>query len=135
MLAFYGIAGGNFGALSMSMKADVIEVAARRSGENIAGAYIAVWSLGQKMVAALALGLALPFLQYLGFDPNVQTDAEQQRILSLVYVLPPWLFYAVAVYFIWRYPITASRLARIRAAFDRRDARRASTTRQVAASS
>jgi len=135
VLAFYGIAGGNFGALSMSMKADVIEVAARRSGENIAGAYIAVWSLGQKMVAALALGLALPFLQYLGFDPNVQSDAEQQRILSLVYVLPPWCFYAVAVYFIWRYPITASRLARIRAAFDRRDARRAGIARQVLASS
>ena len=36
-LAFYGIAGGNFGALSMSMKADVIEVAARRSSENVAG--------------------------------------------------------------------------------------------------
>ena len=39
------------------MKADVIEIAARRSTENISGAYIAVWSLGQKMVTALALGL------------------------------------------------------------------------------
>ena len=45
-LAIYGIAGGNFGAISMSMKADVIEIAARRSGENIAGSYIAVWALG-----------------------------------------------------------------------------------------
>ncbi len=123
-LALYGVAGGNFAALSMSMKADVIEIAARRSGENMAGSYIAVWSLGQKMVAALALGLALPFLQLLGFDPAGGNDAEQIRALALVYVVPPWLFYALAVVVIWRYPITASRLQRIRAAFERRDARR-----------
>ena len=87
------------------------------------GSYIAVWSLGQKMVAALALGLALPFLQLLGFDPAGGNDAEQIRALALVYVVPPWLFYALAVVVIWRYPITASRLQRIRAAFERRDAR------------
>jgi Na+/melibiose symporter-like transporter len=125
VLALYGIAGGNFSALSMSMKADVIEVAARRSGENIAGSYIAVWSLGQKLVAALALGLALPFLQYLGFDPRGVTGPEQAQILALVYVIPPWILYALAIAFIWRYPISASRLARMREAFNRRDARRA----------
>lgn len=124
-LALYGIAGGNFAALSMSMKADVIEIAARRSGENIAGSYIAVWSLGQKMVAALALGLALPILQLLGFDPNGDNGPDQIRALSLVYVLPPWLFYATAVIVIWRYPITSTRLLKIRRAFDRRDKRRA----------
>lgn len=130
-LAFYGIAAGNFGALSMSMKADVIEIAARRSGENIAGSYIAVWSLGQKMVAAVALGLALPFLQYLGFDPSGEVGPEQARTLAWVYVLPPWLFYAISVYFISRYPISASRLERIRSAFDRRDARRAGALTQA----
>jgi Na+/melibiose symporter-like transporter len=124
-LALYGIAGGNFGALSMSMKADVIEVASRRSSENIAGSYIAVWSLGQKLVTAMALGVALSLLQYLGFDPNDTNGPEEIRALSLVYVLPPWLFYATAVLVIWRYPISSARLSRIRAAFDRRDERRA----------
>ncbi len=124
VLALYGIAGGNFAAISMSMKADVIEIASRRSGENIAGSYIAVWSLGQKMVAALALGLALPFLQLLGFDPNGNNGPEEIRALALVYVLPPWLFYFLSVLIIWRYPISSSRLMRIREAFERRDARR-----------
>lgn len=126
LLALYGIAGGNFGALSMAMKADVIEIASRRSGENQAGSYIAVWSLGQKLMSAVALGTALPLLQYLGFDPAGNNSPEQIDMLKLVYVVPPWLFYALAIAFIWRYPISASRLTRIRAAFDRRDARRAS---------
>lgn len=128
ILALYGVAGGNFAALSMSMKADVIEIAARRSGENIAGSYIAVWSLGQKMVAALALGLALPFLQILGFDPAGNNGPDEINALALVYVLPPWLFYALAVMVIWRYPITSSRLVRIREAFNRRELRRASVS-------
>ncbi len=126
ILAFYGIAGGNFGALSMSMKADVVEIAARRSGENVAGSYIAVWSLGQKFVMALALLVSLRMLEYFGFDPQGQNGAAELAALSYIYVLPPWLFYAVAVIVLWRYPISAARLKRIRHAFERRDARRAS---------
>ncbi len=124
VLALYGIAGGNFSAMSMSMKADVIEIASRRSGEDIAGSYIAVWSLGQKLVAALGLG-ALPLLQMLDFSATGGNSPEAIRMLSYVYVLPPWLCYALAVVVIWRYPISAERLARIRRRFDRRDARRA----------
>jgi len=125
-LAIYGIAGGNFGAISMSMKADVIEIASRKSSENISGSYIAVWSLGSKLVAALALGTALPFLQFLGFDPNQTNGPAQIDALRWVYVLPPWLFYAISVVILWRYPITAERLDRLKGAFKRRDARRAS---------
>jgi len=123
-LAIYGVAGGNFGALSMAMKADVIEIASRRTGENVAGSYIAVWSLGTKLMQAVALGTALPLLQWLGFDPNGDNSPQQIDYLRYVYVLPPWFFYACAVAIIWRYPITAERLTRIRTAFDRRDALR-----------
>ena len=123
-LAAYGIAGGNFGAISMSMKADVIEIASRKSSENISGSYIAVWSLGSKLVAALALGTALPFLQLLGFDPNATNGPEEINSLRLVYVLPPWLFYAISVAILWRYPISAARLDRLKSAFNRREVRR-----------
>lgn len=123
-LGIYGVAGGNFGALSMAMKADVIEIASHRQGEDLAGSYIAVWSLGQKLMSALALGTALPLLQVLGFDPNAQNTPQQIDYLRWVYVLPPWLFYALAVAFIWRYPISSARLTRLRTAFERRSARR-----------
>ena len=120
-LALYGVAGGNFAAISMAMKADVIEIASRRAGENVAGSYIAVWSLGTKLMQALALGTALPLLQYLGFDPAGNNTSQEIDYLRYVYVLPPWLFYALSVAVIWRYPLTAERLDRIRAGFVRRD--------------
>jgi Na+/melibiose symporter-like transporter len=123
ILALYGIAGGNFNAISMSMKADVIEIAARRSGENVSGAYIAIWSLGQKLVIALALGTALPLLGALGFEPNMAHTEQQLRTLAYVYVFPPWLFYAAAVVILWRYPISQARLDRIRMALQRREQR------------
>ncbi len=49
-----GFFGGNFVALSLSMKADVIEIASRQSRDSIAGAYMAIWSLGSKTTQALA---------------------------------------------------------------------------------
>jgi Na+/melibiose symporter-like transporter len=129
ILAFYGIAGGNFNAISMSMKADVIEIAARRASENVSGAYISVWSLGQKLVIAVALGTALPLLGVLGFDPQATHTAQDLQTLALVYVLPPWLFYALAVIILWRYPISKARLDRIRSALQRRDERHARDAR------
>ena len=123
-LGLYGIAGGSFGALSMSMKADVIEIAARRSSENISGAYIAVWSLGQKLVAALALGLALPTLELFGFNPALENNQSAIDALAYIYVFPPWLFYALGVVTILRYPITSTRLEKLRLAFDKKDKRK-----------
>ena len=130
-LAIYGIAGGNFGAISMTKKADVIEVASRRAGENVAGSYIAAWSLGTKLVQAVALGTALPLLQYLGFNPAGNNTAHAIDMLRWVYVLPPWLFYMGAVVFIWRYPISAIRLQRLRDLFDQRDKRKEYNLKQV----
>ena len=105
------------------MKADVIEIAARRSSENISGAYIAVWSLGQKLVAALALGLALPTLELFGFNPAAENSESAINALAYIYVLPPWLFYALGVVVILRYPITSIRLEKLRLAFDKKDQR------------
>ena len=59
----------------------------------------------------------------LGFSANGDNSPEDIRMLSHVYVLPPWLCYALAVVVIWRYPISAAQLAGIRRRFDRRDAR------------
>jgi len=134
-LAFYGIAGGSFGALSMSMKADVIEIAARRSQENIAGAYIAVWSLGQKLVAALALGLALPALELFGFDPSRVNDQAALDALAYIYVVPPWIFYTIGVITMLRYPVSSARLNKLRLAFKRKDARKESIRTASASSS
>jgi len=122
--AVLGFGGGNFQALSMSMKADVIDIAARRSGENIAGAYMAVWSLGTKATQALAVGISLPLLGWLGFDPRAANGPDQIDALRYVYALLPAFFYLLAIVIIRRYPVSGHRLHRIRAALDRRTGRR-----------
>lgn len=123
--AVIGFAGGNFQALSMSMKADVIDIAARRGGASIAGAYMAIWSLGAKTTQALAVGITLPLLGWLGFDPRVENGPDEIDALRFVFALLPASFYLVAIATISRYPITKARLDRLHEAFDRRARRKA----------
>ena len=130
--AVIGFAGGNFMALSMSMKADVIELASRRSRDHVAGAYMAVWSLGSKTTQALAVGLSLPLLGYFGFDPRADNSpAEIDALRYTISLLPPALYLA-AMIIIVRYPIGRRRLERLRGAYQRRERRRAGAAGSVA---
>ncbi|MDZ7668629.1 MAG: MFS transporter [Gammaproteobacteria bacterium] len=121
--AVIGFAGGNFLALSMSMKADVIELAARRSRDNIAGAYMAAWSLGSKTTQALAVGISLPLLGLFGFDPRSDNSPAEIDALRYTIALLPPLLYLIAIAVIVRYPISRVRLERLRLAYQRREAR------------
>jgi len=122
--AVIGFAGGNFLALSMSMKADVIELAARRSRDNIAGAYMAAWSLGSKTTQALAVGISLPLLGLFGFDPRSDNSSAEIDALRYTIALLPPLLYLIAIAVIVRYPISRTRLERLRSAYQRRETRR-----------
>lgn len=124
VLGMYGIASGNFVAISLSMKADLIEIAGYRTGEHVAGSYMAVWSLGQKFFQALAVGMALPIVSFFGFDPQGSNGPDELLALTLTLTLPPMLLYAGSVFVIWRFPLDAARLSRLRQAFMRREARR-----------
>ena len=124
VLLMYGIAGGNFAAISLSMKADVIDIASLRTGKHVAGSYMAVWSLGQKLFQAIAIGAALPLLAYFGFDPNGENGPRELLALSLNISIIPMFLYGGAVFVIWRYPLDANRLDRLRAALARRQQRR-----------
>jgi len=124
VLGLYGIASGNFVAISLSMKADLIEVAALRTGQHVAGSYMAVWSLGQKMFQAIAVGIALPIVSFFGFDPNGDNGPAELWALTLTLTIPPMLLYAGSVFVIWRFPLTPARLIRIRNAYQRRAERR-----------
>jgi len=118
--AVLGFAGGNFLALAMSMKADVIDIATRRGGTSIAGAYMAVWSLGAKTTQALAVGISLPLLGLLGFDPRAENGPDEINALRYVFALLPAFIYLTAIATISRYPITQARLERLQAAYARR---------------
>lgn len=127
VLGLYGIASGNFVAISLSMKADLIEIAAYRTGQHVAGSYMAVWSLGQKLFQAIAVGIALPMVSFFGFDPQGNNGPDELLALTLTLTVPPMLLYLGSVFVIWRFPLSEERLQKLRQQFIRREQRRAVT--------
>jgi Na+/melibiose symporter-like transporter len=84
--ALSGLALGGDLALAPSLLADVIEEEEGGQG-RAAGAYFGIWNFLNKMNLALAAGLALPLLAWLGYRPG--TGAEGIGALSVTYALIP----------------------------------------------
>lgn len=124
ILFFVGFAVGNFGAIPTSMKADVIDLDALESGQDRAGIFFATWSLTSKLVAAMGVGISMPVLALLGFDPRGATTPEQVDTLRTYFALAPVIFYLAAAATVWGYPITAEVHASLRARLEERNAAR-----------
>lgn len=80
-----GLALGADLALPPSLLADVI---GRRGPTDTAGAYFGLWTLATKLNLALAAGIALPLLGWLGYAPGT-ADAGALSALALVYAAVP----------------------------------------------
>ena len=83
--ALSGLALGADLALPPSLLADLVGRPAAAAG---AGAYFGVWTLATKLNLALAAGLALPLLAWLGYVPG-SSGAGGLRSLALVYAALP----------------------------------------------
>ncbi len=127
ILMIIGIGTGSFQALPNSMKADVIDLDTARSGQNRAALYFSTWSLITKLSSSVGGWLALRTLAYVGFDAKNGAENTDSALfgLQMVFAILPAIFFIIAVAIIWRYPITRERQQRIRAALDKRAARRA----------
>ncbi|WP_346727007.1 MFS transporter [Pusillimonas minor] len=64
------------------------------------GAYFGWWNSASKLNLALAAGLVLPMLQWLGYTPG-QTDEHGLWSLSLAYAVLPCGLKLVALYALW----------------------------------
>lgn len=89
-----GLALGADLALPAAIAADLGE----RQGRP--GACFGVWNLAAKLNLALAAGLALPLLAWLGYQPGSGTGLPA---LSFTYALLPLAFKAVAAVLLWRW--------------------------------
>ena len=118
---------GSFIALPNSMKADVIDIDTARTGENRAAQYFSAWSLATKGASSLGATLGLWALGWVGFEASQGSLNTPEAIqgLKYVYTFLPTSIFVLAGLIIWKYPITEERQARIRAAIDRREIRRA----------
>ena len=90
--ALSGVALGADLALPPAMLAEAIDDDAARGGERREGAYFGLWNLATKLNLALAAGMALPALEFLGYRAGAQ--GVETRALSIVYALLPCLLKA-----------------------------------------
>ena len=118
-----GMSVGAFASLTTSMAADVVDIDTARSGEQRTGLYFAVWGVVKKATSALALGIALGAVDLFGFDatadPALGGEAGGNTVgallaLALLYSVVPSCFKLCTLPFLWTYPLTETRQARIR---------------------
>ena len=98
--AISGLALGADLALPPALLAGVI-ASAGVSGRREA-AYFGVWNWGVQMTLALAAGVALPVLEWLGYTPGTQ---QGLGALSFAYALLPCCLKLIAAALLWRAPL------------------------------
>jgi len=103
--ALSGLAYGAELAIAPSILADVVERDAPVATVRSEGAYFGLWQMVDKLNLALAAGIALPLLQWLGYQPGSPQSA--QGALSLIYALVPCGIKLAAGACLWLAPLDA----------------------------
>lgn len=128
MLAVTLIQGFTMGAspiLGQSILADVCDLDMIKSGEQRTAFLFAFLAMVKKIFEAIGVGIALPILAWAGFNPQSSSnDSFSLFMLTAMYCLVPLTLWIISTTVIWQYPITHARQTRLRAALDRRIARR-----------
>lgn len=93
-------------ALAPSLLADVMDHDQAAAAGEREGLYSGIWGLAAKLNLALAAGLVLPLLQWLGYQPGV--TSTQGSALSFMYTLLPCVFTFAAAVVLWRSPLDSS---------------------------
>ena len=100
-----GVALGADLAIPGAMLALVIQQAGL--GGRAEGAFFGWWNAANKLNLALAAGLALPLLQWFGYEPDRRDDQAMQA-LTLAYCILPWALKLAALlllYAFWIRPV------------------------------
>lgn len=114
-----GMALGADLSLPPAVQADVVDFDRWKFREDRAGLQFALWGMSTKLALALAVGLALPALEFFGFDPSAPSD-DGWLALVVIYALVPVVIKITAIAVIWRFPLTPARHAVIRRRLDSR---------------
>lgn len=111
--------------LGQSILADVCDLDMIKSGEQRTAFLFSFLAMVKKIFEAIGVGIALPLLAWSGFNPQVMTNSDTSKLaLTVMYCIVPLMLWLISTTVIWQYPITHARQARLRAALDRRIARK-----------
>lgn len=69
------------------------------------GAYFGAWNWANKMNLALAAGISLPLLQWLGYIPNAISSPAGAQALTIAYAMLPCALKLLAAALLWRAPL------------------------------
>jgi len=111
-------------ALPPAIQADVVDLDWLESGRRRTGLFFALWSMATKLSLALAVGIAFPVLDLVGFEAGAENTAAALLTLAALYGLLPVLIKLAAVGLVWNFPLGARDHAalRVRLAARRGDA-------------
>ncbi len=104
-----------------SMKGDVCDYDEQQTYRRREGGINSFYSWFFKLALTLTAGLGGVVLQSTGFDVKVNSsDPVLHQRLLLVHILVPAAIWGVALIFIWYYPLTRTRMERIRSELEAR---------------
>lgn len=101
-----GIASGADLILPAALQADLIDWDAAASGYRRPGLFFAIWGTATKLAFALAIGIAFPLLDVIGFDADGPNARAQISGLALLYGAAPIAFKIAASRVMRDYAIT-----------------------------
>ncbi len=113
-----GLAQGSGNLMLRAIVADVADKHRLDSGEDRTGLYYSVFSLAGKTATAVAIGIALPLVSWLGFDPKGVNSPEALNGLLIVFGLGPAIAHALSAALIARFPLDEAAHAEIRRQLD-----------------
>jgi GPH family glycoside/pentoside/hexuronide:cation symporter len=115
-----GLAQGSGNLMLRAMVSDVADKQRLETGEDRTGLLFSIFSLTSKAATAVAVGVALPLVGFLGFKPGVVNTPEALLSLKLVFALGPAIAHAFSALLLAGFDLDEARHSEIRTALDAR---------------
>ncbi|WP_260927627.1 MFS transporter [Novosphingobium sp. 9] len=109
-----GLAQGSGNLMLRAIVADVADSHRLKTGHERTGLFYSVFSLSDKAALAVAVGIALPLIGWLGFDPREVNPPEVLEHLKYVFALGPVIGHIISASIIHGFPLDEKRHAEIR---------------------
>ena len=116
-----GLAQGSGNLMLRSIVADVADKHRLDAGVDRTGLYYSVFSLSGKGATAVAAGVALPLIAWLGFDPKGTNDATTLESLKYVFALGPAIAHLASAALIHGFTLDETRHREIRNALEQQE--------------